>query len=112
MPPLAAAALLRAEGESVIEDRVFENRFDCAAGFARLGARACRQGRSVHIWGWSSTGAARPKGAICGAERLWSAPPWPPRGKPHRGLEHIRRGYQDLAGLLGDLGADIRLCRD
>ena len=111
--PLAAAALLRAEGESVIEDRVFENRFDCAAGFARLGARACRQGRSVHIWGVEQyRGGEAEGGDLRGGAALVCAAVAAQGESRIGGLEHIRRGYQDLAGLLGGLGADIRLCRD
>lgn len=36
--PLLAAVMLYAQGESCLQDRVFENRFACAEGFAALGA--------------------------------------------------------------------------
>ena len=37
--PLLAAVMLYAQGESCLQDRVFENRFACAEGFAALAAR-------------------------------------------------------------------------
>ena len=37
--PLLAAVMLCAQGESSLQDRVFENRFACAGGFAALAAR-------------------------------------------------------------------------
>ena len=47
--PLLAAAMLCAEGESSIEDVVFEERFGCAEGFERLGGRAKRAGRVLSV---------------------------------------------------------------
>ena len=55
-PPLAAA-MLCAEGESSIEDVIFERRFACAEGFAALGGRVNTAGRVLHI---------RPGGALRG----------------------------------------------
>lgn len=49
--PLLAAALLGARGCSVIEDVVFESRFGCAGGFARMGAQTRAEGRVLHIMG-------------------------------------------------------------
>ncbi len=47
--PLLAAAMLCAEGESSIEDVVFERRFGCAEGFERLGGRVNRSGRVLSV---------------------------------------------------------------
>ena len=110
--PLAAAALLRAEGESVIEDRVFENRFDCAAGFARLGARACRQGRSVHIWGVEQyRGGEAEGGDLRGGAALVLAALGAEGVSEVLDLSHVDRGYADFSGKLRKLGAEIRRVR-
>ncbi len=58
-PPLLAAAMLCAEGESSIEDVIFERRFGCAAGFERLGAKVQVNGRTLYI---------RPGGVLRGTE--------------------------------------------
>ena len=47
--PLLAAAMLCAEGESSIEDVIFERRFGCAEGFERLGGRVKRSGRVLSV---------------------------------------------------------------
>lgn len=110
--PLLAAALLRAEGESAITDTVFENRFACAAGFSALGAVAGILGRTVTIRGVRGLhgaqlaapdlrgGAALAIGALAAeGESLLT------------GVEHIDRGYEDLAGLFAGLGADTARVR-
>ena len=45
--PLLAAVMLCAQGESRLQDRVFENRFACAEGFAALGANVRVAERSL-----------------------------------------------------------------
>ncbi len=106
--PVAAAAFLRAEGETRFCDRVFENRFSCAEDFARLGADVRREGCCLVIRGVKELrgcalrardlrgGAALVTAALCaeGESRIF-------------GVEHIRRGYEDIAELYGRLGADI-----
>ncbi len=106
--PLAAAALLGAEGETVFYDRVFEDRFGCAAGFAAMGADVeaagrtltIRSGRPLHAAAVTARdlrgGAALVMAALAarGASRV-------------DGCEYIARGYEDLGGVLASLGAGI-----
>ena len=106
--PLTAAALLTATGETVIEDTVFENRFACASEFANLGARAMKQGRSIHIWGKKSYpgGCAQASDLRAGAALVCAA--LAAKGESRiGGLEYIRRGYSDFDKILQNLGADI-----
>lgn len=106
-PPLAAA-MLCAEGESSIEDVIFERRFACAEGFAALGGRVNTAGRVLHI---------RPGGALRGT-RL-SAPDlrggaalvlaaMAAQGRSQiGGVAYLDRGYADFTEILASLGARI-----
>ena len=49
--PLLAAVMLYAQGESCLQDRVFENRFACAEGFAALGANVRVAERTLYVQG-------------------------------------------------------------
>ena len=68
--PLAAAVLLAAEGKSEIFDRLFPNRFACAAGFAAMGAEVTAKGRRLMI-----AGGSRLRGAAVTAPDLRLAGP-------------------------------------
>ena len=106
--PLLAAVMLCAQGESSLQDRVFEHRFACAEGFAALGAKVRVAERTLYV---------RPAGALQGA-RL-TAPDLrggaalvlaalAARGSSRLGgVEFVRRGYADLDRLLAGLGAQI-----
>lgn len=56
--PLLAAVMLCAQGES-LQDRVFENRFACAGGFAALGANVRVAERTLYV---------QPAGALHGVQ--------------------------------------------
>lgn len=111
--PVVAAALLCASGRSAIEDTIFENRFACADGFSALGANACRAGRAVEIQGvWGLSGACVYGTDLRGSAALVVAA-LAARGESKvYGVEHIRRGYGNLAKTLQNLGARIELCMD
>lgn len=106
--PLLAAVMLCAQGESSLQDRVFENRFACAGGFAALGANVRVAERTLYV---------QPAGALHGAKL--TAPDLrggaalvvaalAARGSSRLGgTEFIRRGYADLDRLLAGLGAQI-----
>jgi UDP-N-acetylglucosamine 1-carboxyvinyltransferase len=106
--PLAAAALLGAAGPSRIEDAVFERRFACAEGFARMGARVqvCGQGHVLDIQPCKGLRGATVRapdlrgGAALAVAALAAA------GRTRiEQTEYIRRGYADLARTLAALGA-------
>ena len=106
--PLLAAVMLCAQGESSLQDRVFENRFACAGGFAALGANVRVAERTLYV---------QPAGALHGAKltardlRGGAAlviAALAARGSSRlSGTEFIRRGYADLDRLLAGLGAQI-----
>lgn len=106
--PLLAAVMLCAQGESSLQDRVFENRFACAGGFAALGANVRVAERTLYV---------QPAGALHGAKL--TAPDLrggaalvlaalAARGCSRLGgTEFVRRGYAELDRLLAGLGAQI-----
>ena len=106
--PLLAAVMLCAQGESSLQDRVFENRFACAGGFAALGANVRVAERTLYV---------QPAGALHGAKL--TAPDLrggaalvvaalAARGSSRLdGVELVMRGYAELDRLLAGLGAQI-----
>ncbi len=107
--PLLAAALLRARGESLVTDTIFENRFACSQGFAALGARVCVQGSALRV-----RGVERLRGAaglhapdLRGGAALVIAAMQAEGESRITGAEHIGRGYEDIAALFAPLGASI-----
>ena len=100
--------MLCAQGESSLQDRVFENRFACAGGFAALGANVRVAERTLYV---------QPAGALHGAKL--TAPDLrggaalvvaalAARGSSRLdGVELVRRGYAELDRLLAGLGAQI-----
>lgn len=106
--PLLAAVMLCAQGESSLQDRVFENRFACAGGFAALGANVRVAERTLYV---------QPAGALHGAKL--TAPDLrggaalvvaalAARGSSRLdGVELVMRGYAELDRLLAGLSAQI-----
>ena len=110
--PLAAAVLLTAAGESEIYDRLFANRFACAAGFVALGAGCTAQGRRLHIDGGAALhGAAVTAPDLRGGAALLIAALAAEGQTTLRDPGHIPRGYADLPGELHSLGADCTAAR-
>ncbi len=103
---MAVATL--AEGESLIEERLFENRFMHVSELNRLGA---------DIWLKGNVAAVRPVDELYGADvmatdlRASSAlvlAALAARGTTRiRRIYHLDRGYDDLQGKLSKLGASI-----
>jgi len=104
---MAVATL--ADGESLIEERLFENRFMHVSELNRLGA---------DIWLKGNIAAVRPVDELYGADvmatdlRASSAlvlAALAAKGttRVHR-IYHLDRGYEDLEGKLSSLGASIR----
>ncbi|MGH7667574.1 MAG: UDP-N-acetylglucosamine 1-carboxyvinyltransferase [Candidatus Dormibacteria bacterium] len=103
------AMMTQAEGQSVVSEALFENRFQHVEQLRRLGAKITLQGRSAIIAGGAPlhgddlsisdirSGAALVIGALCaeGTTRLDN-------------VHHLDRGYEDLVGKLTGLGASLR----
>jgi UDP-N-acetylglucosamine 1-carboxyvinyltransferase len=103
-------ALVKAQGVSVIEETLYEDRFDYTAELERMGAR-------VHVFGPHTAvfhGPSQLKGCDgvisdlrAGATLVLAA--LAAQGQSHiTGVEHVKRGYEDLCGKLSRVGARIR----
>lgn len=108
MQPQFCAMLSTAEGQSVIEENVFENRFKYAAQLALMGADIAVQGRRVVIKGRNSL-----KSGIVTAQDLRGGAALITAALNVDGLttvlgaEHIDRGYYKIEETLSALNADI-----
>ncbi|MDE2862706.1 MAG: UDP-N-acetylglucosamine 1-carboxyvinyltransferase, partial [Chloroflexota bacterium] len=107
------ALLTQASGRSTISDRVFENRFGYLDGLQRLGAKIDRRESHALI-----AGPQQLRGAQVELERdlragaaLTIAALVAEGQSVLSGVSFIDRGYEDLAGDLAALGADIRVAR-
>ena len=105
---LLMAALGLADGESIIEESIFEGRFAHAAELGRMGAEIKIDGRIAKITGVSEYSGAPVEAndiraaaclviAACSAEGITKI------YEPH----HIRRGYSNLTSKLKSLGASV-----
>lgn len=108
--PVLMAALLRAEGRTVITENIFENRYRQVPELRRLGADIITQGRRAEIWGVGGlTGTALNATDLRGGAAMIVA------GLAARGETvifddaHVTRGYESLDARLRALGADIYL---
>ena len=106
--PLLAAVMLYAQGESCLQDRVFENRFACAEGFATLGANVRVAERTLYVQpGGTLRGAKLTAPDLRGGAALALAALAARGSSRLGGVEFVRRGYADLDRLLAGLGAQI-----
>ena len=106
--PLLAAVMLYAQGESCLQDRVFENRFACAEGFAALGANVRVAERTLYVQpGGALHGARLTAPDLRGGAALALAALAARGSSRLGGVEFVRRGYADLDRLLAGLGAQI-----
>jgi UDP-N-acetylglucosamine 1-carboxyvinyltransferase len=103
------AALTLADGASVVEERVFENRFMHVPELQRMGADIALAGRSAYV-----NGVARLMGAPVMATDLRASAGLIVAGLAAEGdtvvnrVYHIDRGYERIEEKLRGLGADIR----
>ena len=103
------AMLCFAEGTSVLEEKIFENRFMHAPELVRMGAQI-----EVHGGTATVTGVERLKGAPVMATDLRASVSLILAGLAAEGetqvnrVYHLDRGYEDVAGKLGGVGADIK----
>ena len=102
--------MLCAEGESSIEDVIFERRFGCAEGFERLGGRVKRSGRVLSVGPLPESGlhgAALTAPDLRGGAALVVAA-LSAQGKSFvEETRHIDRGYAGLWEVLASLGGRI-----
>ncbi|MDO4267313.1 MAG: UDP-N-acetylglucosamine 1-carboxyvinyltransferase [Eubacteriales bacterium] len=105
---LAAASV--ADGESLIQENVFENRFCAAKELQKLGAHIIINGRMARVTGRSSLCGGRVQAEDLRGGAALAAAGLAADG-PVRicGYGHIRRGYEDICRDLQDAGAEIWL---
>ncbi|MEM1267557.1 MAG: UDP-N-acetylglucosamine 1-carboxyvinyltransferase, partial [Pseudomonadota bacterium] len=102
------ALLATADGESVLEETIFENRFMHAPELGRMGAQIDVQGGTARV-----TGVERLKGAPVMATDLRASVSLVLAGLAAEGetrisrVYHLDRGYERLEEKLGGVGADI-----
>jgi UDP-N-acetylglucosamine 1-carboxyvinyltransferase len=111
LQPQYTALMLQAEGPTVVQEFLYENRFHYVGQLAALGAstEVLAHGRSIRIYGPCRlrgaavsipdirAGAALMIAAMCaeGVSRI-------------SGVEHLDRGYEAMARKLSGLGASLR----
>lgn len=106
MQSQTVAMLTVAKGESCVTETVFESRFGVVPELQRMGADIKRNGRSVVI-----RGVERLQGTSVTATDLRSGAALVLAGLAAEGetcvagYEYIARGYEDICGVLGRLGA-------
>ena len=108
--PVLMAALLRANGKTVITENIFENRYRQAPELMRLGADITLSGKTAEIWG-----VERLRAASLTATDLRGGAAMIIAGLCAEGETvicddgHVKRGYEHLDSRLRALGADIHL---
>lgn len=113
MQSLTAAMLCVADGESRIYETIFESRFGVVPELQKMKADIRTEGRCIRI-----RGVKRLQGATVTATDLRSGAALVQAGIAADGLtrvygyEYIARGYEDICGGFGKLGARIRLAEE
>ena len=107
--PVVMAMAAVGRGTSIFVETIFENRFKHAEGLERLGAKIKVEGKVAIVEGVEHlTGAPVMSHDLRGGAALVVAGLCAQGRTQVDGVEYIRRGYEDLAGNLADLGARIR----
>jgi len=103
------ALCTRAEGTTIIEDTVFENRFCCGKELQRLGAKIRLKGRKAAVTGnREPMGGAVAAGDLRGGAALVIAALGNPGHIIVENICHIDRGYGKFDIVLNKLGACIK----
>jgi UDP-N-acetylglucosamine 1-carboxyvinyltransferase len=105
--------LCLSEGNSVVTEKIFPDRFIHVAELARMGAHVRREGPTAIV-----TGVSRLKGAPIMASDLRASAALVVAGLTAEGkttvnrVYHIDRGYENIDGKLAGLGAIVRRVKD
>jgi len=106
-PPLTAFLTL-AQGKSILRETVFESRFGHVGELLRMGARIGVHDRTISVQGVAELKGAdlRATDIRAGAALVLAA--LAAQGTSRiSGVEHIRRGYENILGKLALLGAEV-----
>ena len=111
--PVVMSMAAVGRGTSIFVENIFENRYKHAEGLQRLGAKIKVEGKVAIVEGVEQLrGAPVTACDLRGGAALVVAGLAAQGRTLVEGEEHIRRGYEDLAGSLADLGARIREVED
>ena len=103
------AALLKGRGSSIFEENIFTSRYRHVDELIRMGADIRISGRTAVVSGVERLFGVPVRGTdLRGGAALCAAALGAEGCSRITGLEHIDRGYEDLARDLARLGADIR----
>ena len=107
------ALLSVAEGESVITERVFPDRFLHAAELNRMGAKIRREGATAVISGVQRLSSATVMASDLRASAALVLAALVAEGTTAiKRIYHLDRGYESLEQKLTDMGADVRRLKD
>ena len=109
MQPQFAAMLCLSDGVSTVSEGIWSNRFKYTDELVKMGANIVLTDSAAHIMGVGGLHGATVKGSDLRAGAALVIAALTADGvSTVTGLEYIDRGYEDLAGKLKRLGADIR----
>lgn len=103
------ALCTQADGVSIIDERLFENRFMHVSELARMGATIKLKGHSATVSGNRELNSADVMATDLRASSALILAAFVAKGttRIHR-IYHLDRGYEDLEGKFSKLGADIQ----
>ncbi len=109
MQPQIAAVLSMADGTSIINENVWDNRFRYVEELRRLGAQISVDGKIAVIEGVKELVGAPVKAMDLRAGAAMVVAGLAARGVTEiENIEYIERGYENIVEKLQGLGADIR----
>ncbi len=107
--PVVMSMAAVGKGTSIFVENIFENRYKHSSELQRLGANIKVEGKVAVVEGVEKlTGAPVQAADLRGGAALVVAGLAAHGRTEVSGTEYIRRGYEDIAGRLADLGARIR----
>ena len=110
MQPQIAAVLALAEGTSILNENVWENRFRYVEELKRMGAQITVEGKSAIIEGVDFLKGAPVRAVDLRAGAAMIIAALAARGTTKiEEIEHIQRGYEDIVEKFVGLGADMYL---
>ena len=106
--PLLVSVLAVAEGTSIVTENLFDGRFRYVEELARMGASVSTEGHHAVIRGVERLRGARVRATDVRAGAALVLAGLVADGETEvTNAEHVDRGYEDLAGTLRSLGADV-----
>lgn len=111
--PVVMSMAAVGDGTSVFVENIFENRYRHAEGLMRMGARIKVEGKVAVVEGVPElSGAAVDAADLRGGAALIVAGLAAQGRTEVSGMEYVRRGYEDIAGRLAQLGARVKVFED